>query len=139
MYQLKTRPEDEKVTAFLDKIGDENSRADCYAIAAIMEKVTGQPAMMWGTAIIGCDKYHYKYASGHQGEMCLVGFSPRKANITLYLKAGNMNDDDILQKLGKYKMGKGCIYIKRLADINLDILEAIITRSVKMIRQQYPV
>lgn len=138
MYELKTKLQSAPVAAFLDQIADGALRSDCYTIVEMMEKVTGKPAAMWGTAIIGCDSYHYKYPSGHEGDMCLVGFSPRKANITVYVTGCDQSDDELLQQMGKFKVSKACLYIKKLADINPSILEAVMARSAKLIREEYP-
>ncbi|MEO7216263.1 DUF1801 domain-containing protein [Mucilaginibacter sp.] len=138
MYELKTKATPKTAESYLNMIEDESLRKDCFAIAAMMEKATGEPAIMWGTAIIGCGNYHYKYASGHEGDMCLVGFAPRKANIALYLKLGSFESDQLLAQLGKFKMAKSCLYIKKLADVNLDVLYSLITRSVVLMKEQYP-
>ena len=135
MYELKTKPTPKTPVEFLDNITDETLRQDCYAIVDLMQKVTGKPAVMWGTAIIGFDSYHYKYASGHEGDMCIVGFSPRKNNITLYV---NIYNEYLMQQLGKYKTGKSCLYVKKLADVNTDVLETIIGHSVEKNKENYP-
>ncbi|RWY51182.1 DUF1801 domain-containing protein [Mucilaginibacter gilvus] len=138
MYELKTKATPKTAESYLNEVEDEPLRKDCFTIAAMMEKATGEPAIMWGTAIIGCGSYHYKYASGHEGDMCLVGFAPRKANIALYLKLGRFENDELLAQLGKFKMAKSCIYIKKLAHVNLDVLDNMITRSVVLMKAQYP-
>jgi len=134
MYELKTKPTPKTPAEFLDNIADETLRQDCYAIANLMQKVTGKPAVMWGTAIVGFDSYHYKYASGHEGDMCIVGFSPRKNNITLYV---NIDNEYLMQQLGKYETGKSCLYVKKLADVNTDVLETIIAHSVEKNKENY--
>jgi Domain of unknown function (DU1801) len=127
MPELKTKQTVFPVEQFLGALTDKGMRDDCRVIDALMAKVTGHQAKMWGTSIIGYGSYHYKYASGHEGDMCLTGFSPRKSNITLYL----WPEEDLVKKLGKHKAGKGCIYIKRLDDVDLKVLEKLITATVK--------
>lgn len=112
-------------------------RDDCYALIQLMEKVTGEKAKMWGPAIIGCGQHHYKYDSGHEGDICLTGFSPRKANLTLYVLAGSPGQEELLQKLGKHKAGKGCLYVKKLDDVDMDILESLIKQSVDFLKKKY--
>jgi len=137
MADLKTKPKELSVESFLDKVSDEKVRDDCYAFIQLMEKVTGEKAKMWGPAIIGCGQYHYKYDSGHEGDICLTGFSPRKANLTLYVLAGFPGQEELLQKLGKHKAGKGCLYVKKLDDVNMDILESLIKQSVDFLKKKY--
>ncbi|GAB3907175.1 DUF1801 domain-containing protein [Mucilaginibacter boryungensis] len=139
MAENKTLETKDSVNKFLDtKVSDAALRKDCDTLIALMEKVTGQPATMWGTAIIGFDKYHYKYDSGREGDMCLVGFSPRAANISLYVKLGAPGQDALLAKLGRHKAAKGCLYVKKLADVDMGVLENIITTGAAHTRQQYP-
>lgn len=126
MAELKTKQTSLPVETFIQAVADESVRNDCRVIDRLMEKVTGYPATMWGAAIIGYGSYHYKYESGHEGDMCVTGFSPRKANITLYL----WPEQNLLEKLGKHKTGKGCIYVKRLSDIDLSVLEKLIAHTV---------
>ena len=130
MATLKTVKNDASVTAFLNKVPDEQKRADCFTLIEIMQAVTRKPAVMWGTAIVGFDKYDYKLASGKMGEMCLVGFSPRAQNITLYVGASGI-DPEILAKLGKYKVSGSCLHIVRLSDVHLPSLKALIRDFVK--------
>lgn len=136
MAELKTKQNELSVDDFLKKTTDENVRKDCYAIIKLMQKITGMPPKMWGTAIIGFGKYHYKYESGREGDMCMIGFSPRKQNITLYVKAA-AGEDDLFEKLGKHKTGKGCLYIKKLEDIDLKILEKIIKGTIEYLKKKY--
>lgn len=138
MYQLKTKVTPQAVADLLDAITDESLRNDCYTIAGMMEQATGQPATMWGSAIVGFDSYHYKYASGHEGDMCLVGFSPRKNNISLYLMLGDGDNSLLLQKLGKHKISKACLYIKKIADVDATVLQDIINQSAVLLRAKYP-
>jgi hypothetical protein len=138
MAGQKTKPTVESVENFLNTIQDEGVRDDCRAIARIMKNATGSSAKMWGSGIVGFGTYHYKYESGHEGDACLTGFSPRKQNITLYVMPGASTHDDLLTKLGKHKAGKGCLYIKKLDDINVPILETLIKESVNFLKQKYP-
>jgi uncharacterized protein DUF1801 len=138
-YEAKTKPTKVSVAAYLDAIEDPERRKDCKAIAAMMKRVTGTAGKMWGTAIVGFGSYHYKYASGHEGDSCLVGFANRKGDITLYL-LGVMLDPKakaMLKDLGKHKAGKGCLYLKRLADVDTSILETLIERSVADTKKRY--
>jgi hypothetical protein len=136
MAELKTKQNELSVDDFLNKVADENVRKDCYAIIKLMEKITGCPPKMWGTAIIGFGKYHYKYESGREGDICMIGFSPRKQNITLYVKAAAAQED-LFEKLGKHKSGKDCVYIKKLDDIDIKILEKIIRGTIKYLKNKY--
>ena len=135
MAEIKTKKTDASVEDFLDKIADEKVRADSKKIAEMMGKATGAKPNMWGDAIVGFGEQHLKYASGRELDWMLIGFSPRKANITLYLNQGQGWDDDLISKLGKHKTGMGCLYIKRLSDIDEKILERLIEKSVKDIEK----
>ena len=103
-------------------------RADAVVVLGMMQRVTGEQATMWGPSIIGFGKYHYRYASGHEGDMCRIGFSPRSANLVLYV-GGFREYDDLLGRLGKYKRSKACLYLNKLADVDLGVLEEIVHRS----------
>jgi hypothetical protein len=129
MAELKTKQTDESVVKFLNTIQDATRRKDCFEIAEMMKRASKCPPKMWGTAIIGFGSYHYKYESGHEGDACLIGFSPRKQNITLYILGGIINHRDLLNKLGKHKTGKGCLYINKLSDVDALILEELIKIS----------
>ncbi len=136
MAELKTKPTEITVESFLnEKVADENVRKDCYTIINIMEKITSQKAKMWGTAIIGFGSYHYKYDSGHEGEMCATGFSPRKANLTLYVLGGAPGQEELLQKIGKHKASGGCLHIKKLSDVNLEVLENLIRQNLEYLKR----
>ena len=132
MAELKTKQTEESVTAFLNTVEDEQKRKDCFEIVDMIKAATGLPPKMWGTAIIGFGSHHYKYDSGHEGDMCVIGFSPRKQNITLYIPGGIHKYDDLLEKLGKHKTGKGCLYINSLQKVNVDVLKEIISKSFKL-------
>jgi len=138
MTTLKTRPSDQDASAFLAKIEDPQKRADSQAILEMMQRVTGQPAVMWGDSIVGFGRYHYKYASGREGDWFVTGFSPRVQNLTLYIMAGFEAYDSLLAKLGKHKTGKSCLYIKRLSEIDLETLEALIRASVEHMSSTNP-
>ncbi|HEY4322409.1 MAG TPA: DUF1801 domain-containing protein [Mucilaginibacter sp.] len=135
---MKTKPTEVNVESFLDKLTDENARNDSFKLIQLMEKVIGEKAKMWGLSIVGFGKYHYKYDSGHEGEICLSGFSPRKGNLSLYVLAGFPGQEDLLARLGKHKAGKGCLYLKKLDDVNLDILESLVKQSADYTRKKYP-
>jgi hypothetical protein len=126
MAEIKTKQTDESVTKFLNTVADETKRKDSFEIIELMKQVTGLSAKMWGPAIVGFGSYHYKYESGHEGDMCMIGFSPRKQNITLYVNIGAEEQNALLQKLGKHKTGKGCLYVNKLSDVNVDVLKKII-------------
>lgn len=130
MAELKTKLTDASVTAFLNNVEDEQKRNDSFEIVEMMGKATGLPPKMWGSSIIGFGTYHYKYDSGHEGDVCIIGFSPRKQNIALYIPGGIHKYDDLLEKLGKHKTGKGCLYINSLNKIDVEVLQAIFKRSL---------
>ena len=138
MAELKTKPTEISVESFLDKAADPKVRADCDTIISMMERLTGEKPKMWGPSIVGFGKYHYKYESGREGEICITGFSPRKPNITLYVMAGFEGQADLLAKLGKHKASKACLYIKRLADIDINILESLVKGSIDFVKKKYP-
>lgn len=130
MAELKTKENDGDVTAFLNTVEKEQKREDSFALLNLMEDVTGEPGKMWGDSIVGFGSYHYKYASGREADWMLVGFSPRKQNLTLYIMAGFDNYDDLLGKLGKHKTGKSCLYINKLADVDEGVLRQLVKESV---------
>jgi hypothetical protein len=131
MAENKTTPTDQNVEQFLNTIEDERKRKDSFALLELMKQVTGMEPKMWGSSIVGFGSYHYKYESGREGDMILAGFSPRKQNLTIYNMGGFEQYDDLLKKLGKYTLGKGCLYIKRLDDIDLPTLKSLIEASFK--------
>jgi hypothetical protein len=138
MADQKTKPTEQSVENFLDKVPDEKVRDDCFTLLKLMEKITGFAPKMWGPAIVGFGTYHYKYESGHEGDSCLTGFSPRKTNITVYIMPGFAQHETLLNKLGKHKAGKGCLYVKKLEDINMDVLKTLIEKSVSNLKKKYP-
>ena len=129
MADLKTKKNDASVDDFLNFIEDEQKRKDCFEIAKMMEKATKQKPKMWGSSIVGFGEYHYVYASGHEGDMCRIGFSPRKQNITLYIM--QVVDSPLFKKLGKFKTSKACLYIKKLADVDTKVLQELINQAAK--------
>jgi hypothetical protein len=131
MAENKTKPTKSSVTTFLNKIQDKQLRDDCFVILDMMQKVSNSEPVMWGSAIIGFGTYHYVYESGREGDMVLIGFSPRKQNISIYLMGGLSAVEDELPKLGKYKTGKGCLYIKTLSDVNAEVLKRIFAKAFK--------
>jgi Domain of unknown function (DU1801) len=133
MAELKTKPTGESVKEFINKIADEERRADCFEVAKIMEQVTGEKPKMWGPSIVGFGTYHYKYDSGREGDWLVTGFSPRKKDLTLYLMMGFERHGELMKKLGKHSTGKSCLYIKRLSDIHLPTLRKLIKASVKQL------
>ena len=137
MAELKTRKNNASVAAFLNAIDDKQKRADAKRVSAMMREATGSRAKMWGTSIVGFGSYHYKYASGREGDWMLVGFSPRKQNLTLYIMPGFKTFESLMAKLGKFKTGKSCLYIKKLDDIDEGVLKKLIAGSVKHMRSQY--
>lgn len=128
MTEIKTGPTKASVDAFLDAVEHPVRRADGKTVRAMMERITGEPAVMWGPSIVGFGSYHYRYASGHQGDMCRIGFSPRAANLVLYLGAFPEHEG-LLAKLGKHKLSKACLYLNKLADVDLGVLAEIIQRT----------
>lgn len=137
MAELKTKETDASVEAFLSGIADDARREDCRKVAGIMRAATGCEPKMWGKSMVGFDSYHYKYESGREGDWFVTGFSPRKNDLTLYIMAGFDRYEELMQKLGKHKTGKSCLYVKRLADIDLEVLRHLVTASVRHMKEQY--
>lgn len=132
MAELKTKPTDESVDAFLDAV-DDKRKEDCYEILALMKEVMGEEPKLWGGTIVGFGSYHYKYKTGREGDWFLTGFSPRKQNLTLYIMAGFDRYDELMSKLGKYKTGNSCLYIKQLADVDKKALKELVTLSAQYV------
>ncbi|HAV76222.1 MAG TPA: DUF1801 domain-containing protein [Anaerolineae bacterium] len=135
MAELKTKVNDASVNKFIKSIKDEQVRDDCFQILDIMQKATKAEPKMWGTSIIGFGSYHYKYASGREGDWMLTGFSPRKQNITLYIMPGFQEYDSLMKNLGKHSTGKSCLYIKKLEDVDTKVLKELVAKSVKKMKQ----
>ena len=139
-YTLKTQITDDSVQDFLASIEDDQKREDCYRMLDIMQEVTGCEPKMWGKNIVGLGSYHYVYSSGQEGDWMLTGFSPRKSYLSVYLMSGMVgkNMTENLNKLGKHKMGKSCLNINKLSDVDEEILRQLIKDSVQVMRDKYP-
>lgn len=138
MAALKTRPGDASVDAFLDSVDNENRREDARRVAAMMQRVTQEAPTMWGDRIVGFGSYHYRYASGREGDWPLVGLSPGKRNLTLYIMPGFDDYQPLLARLGKHRTGKSCLYLNKLQGIDMRALEDLIRQSVADMRRRYP-
>ena len=137
--QNKTTENDRDPAEFLAGVEPERRRDDGFALLELMGRVSGEPAKMWGTSIIGFGSYHYKYDSGREGDHMLVGFSPRKAKMVLYIMPGFSGVDDLMTRLGKHKVGKSCLYVNKLADVDMEVLEELVRQSVAHMRAKYGV
>ncbi|WP_066298580.1 DUF1801 domain-containing protein [Bacillus sp. FJAT-29937] len=137
MYELKTKETDNSVIEFIEKVDSVKKRKDAYDLLDIFTEVTGFPAKMWGPSIIGFGSYHYVYETGHEGEAPLVGFSPRKAKISLYFNMGEKEREELLESFGKHTTGKSCVYINKLEDIDVEILKKLIKQSVNYLENKY--
>jgi hypothetical protein len=137
MVELKTKKTNASVVAFLNAVEDKNKRADCKVVAKMMREATGKRAKMWGSAIVGFDSYDYTYDSGRSGSWPVCGFSPRAQNISVYIMPGFGKFEKLLAKLGKFKIGKSCLYIKSLGDVDEIVLNKLIAASVKEMRRMY--
>ncbi len=137
MAELKTRPTHASVTAFVNSIDDSGIKADAKKIAVMMRNATGKRAKMWGTSIVGYGTYLYSNSAGKNYEWPITGFSPRKQALTVYIMPGFSQFGALMKNLGKYKTGKSCLYIKRLADVDEDVLQKLIDGSVKRMRKSY--
>ncbi|MEM9931759.1 MAG: DUF1801 domain-containing protein [Bacteroidota bacterium] len=135
MAENKTKPTAVSPHDYIAALTDEQKRKDSEWLIAMMEEVTGEPPVMWGPSIIGFGSYHYKYASGREGDMIVVGFSPRKSAFSLYIMSGLASEKEHLAKLGKHKTGKSCLYVKRLSDIDTDVLRQMVVDSVAKVRE----
>ncbi|HEU5138428.1 MAG TPA: DUF1801 domain-containing protein [Bacillales bacterium] len=137
MYELKTKENDSSVIEFIETIESPKKREDAYKLLDVFAETTGYDAKMWGASIIGFGSYHYKYKTGHEGDAPLVGFSPRKAKISLYLTC-DKNREELLKNFGKHTTGKACVYINKIADIDMNVLKALINQSVQYLQEVYP-
>ena len=135
MAELKTKPTKQSVKDFVDAIKDEQQRKDCRTVSRIMKRITKANPKMWGPGIVGFGSYHYRYASGREGDWFLTGFAPRKQNLTLYIMSGFKKYSALLKKLGKHKIGGSCLYVKRLDDVDMDVLTQLIEESVAYVRK----
>jgi hypothetical protein len=140
MYEAKTKPTQVSFRSWLAGIEDEARRKDCKALATLMTRVTGHKPKLWGSSLVGFGQYHYRYPSGHEGDTCLVGFASGKSHISVYLIPGYeaVATKALLAQLGRHRTGKGCLYIRKLADVQLPILEELVLRSVAETKRRYP-
>lgn len=138
MAEPKMKENDNSVIAFIESVEGEKKKADAYQLLEIFEEVTGFKAKMWGPSIIGFGSYHYEYDSGHEGDAPLAGFSPRKAKISLYLAYESKEREKLLENFGKHTKSKACIYVNKLADIDMDVLKELIKQSVETYQDLYP-
>lgn len=136
--EARTKPTAVSVADFIAAVEDPRRRADAEAACALLAEATGEPATMWGPSIVGFGAYHYRYASGHEGDAPLVGFSPRKANLVFYLSGCDEGRGDLLARLGKHKAGKGCVYVNRLSDVDLAVLKDMAVATADQQRARYP-
>lgn len=139
MAEMKTTRNNASVPAFLNSVENPKRREDAKAIKKLMDTITGWKAKMWGPSIVGYGQYHYKYDSGREGDMCVTGFSPRKQALTVYIITGFSAYDDLLAKLGKHKTGRSCLYINKLEDVDLKVLEILIRKSIAYMKKKYDV
>ena len=131
MAEPKTKPTNQSVKEFLNEISEPERRADCFAVAKIMEEISGEKPKMWGPSIVGFGSYRYKYASGHEGDWPMMGFSPRKKDLTLYVMMGFEKHAELMERLGKHSTGKSCLYIKRLSDVDVPTLKQLVQASAQ--------
>jgi len=137
MSKLKTTQNEADVNAFLDAVENPRRRADARQVLDLIQAVTGEPPKMWGSSIVGFGSYHYRYASGREGDWPVVGFSPRKQNLVIYIMPGFSDYGDLLGKLGKFRTGKSCLYVNKLDDVDLELLEQLVRESVKEMKRRY--
>lgn len=138
MAEIKTKPTPVDTAQFIDAVDNPVRREDAKAVCAMLERVTGEPPKMWGPSIIGFGSYHYRYDSGHEGDMCRLGFSPRRAELVLYVLTDDPGQSEKLARLGKHKTGKSCLYIKKLADVDMGVLEELATDALTYMNARYP-
>lgn len=137
MAEAKTKPTGASVQAYIDARGNEQQRSDCATLLSMMKRLTGEPPVMWGPSIVGFGTYHYRYASGHEGEMCRTGFAIRSNDLVVYLVGEGAQQAALLSKLGKHKMGKSCLYFKRLADLDTKVLERLVKNALVDLERRY--
>lgn len=138
MAAAKTKADPIDPAAYLERVEPPERRADGKALAALMERVSGCPPMMWGPSILGFDRYHYRYESGREGDMCRIGFAARKAELVLYVLGDVPEEAALLARLGKHRTGKGCLYVKTLADVDMGVLEELVSASLAANRKKWP-
>ena len=137
MAELKTAPTGASVTTFIDGIEDTAKRRDARTLVRLMRNVTQAPPRMWGPSMVGFGQYRYRYESGREGDWMLTGFSPRKRELSIYIMSGFAGHEDLLERLGPHRTGRSCLYVKRLADVDADVLEELVTRSVEHLRRTH--
>jgi hypothetical protein len=138
MAENKTKQTEADVGAFLDAVPDPGRRADAHEVCATMERLSGEPPVLWGPSIIGFGRYHYRYESGREGDAPRTGFSPRAKELVLYLMGGFERHGALMERLGKHRASKGCLYLKRLEDVDRGVLEQLISASLDYMRETYP-
>ncbi len=137
MGENKTKPTKASVLEFIDNVSPEYRKQDALAVLKMMEDITSKEAVLWGPSLIGFDKYHYKYESGREGDFFMVGFSPRKTALTIYIMPGFSKYESLLKKLGKYKLGKSCLYIKKLEEVDWNVLHSLVKESYLIMKEKY--
>lgn len=137
MSDLKTKPTEQDVTSFLNQVEPEWKRKDAFVLLELLQKITYEKPVMWGESLIGFGSYHYKYESGREGDWFLAGFSPRKQNMTVYIMGGFENQTDLLEKLGKHKKSTGCLYFKKISDIDISVLKQMVLLSIETVKKRY--
>ena len=137
MSENKTKANTNDVMQFLEQVGHEKRKQDGLFLKTFFEETTGYPSVMWGSSIVGYGSYHYKYDSGREGDMCLTGFSPRKQRLSIYIMPGFERYEMLMEQLGKYKIGKSCLYVNKLEDIDLNILRQLVKESVEYMKEKY--
>lgn len=138
MAEIKTKPTQVTAADFIAAVENPARREEARTVCAMMERITGEPPQMWGPSIIGFGSYHYRYDSGHEGTMCRLGFSPRKAQLVLYILTGDPQQEGQLARLGKHKTGKSCLYINKLADVDMAVLETMTRDALAWMNAKYP-
>jgi hypothetical protein len=137
MSENKTKPTTASVSVFLAAVAGDQQREDCQTLLAMMTRITGKPAVMWGPSIVGFDTYHYRYESGREGDMAVTGFSPRRSDISVYINASPPEQAALLARLGRHKMGQSCLSIRKLADVDLGVLERLVSASVAEVKRRH--
>ena len=139
MYKLKTKETDQSVIEFIEQVESPKKREDAYRLLDLFAETSGYEAKMWGPSIIGFGRYHYRYDSGHEGDAPLVGFSPRKAKISLYITTEDSEREKLLALLGKHTSGKACVYVNKLSDVDENIIKQLIKQSIQFLQERYPI
>lgn len=137
--QNKTKPNKVSPLEFIELVENRTRREDALVLLEMMQKITGEEPVMWGPSIIGFGSYHYKYESGREGDMCRTGFSPRKQSLSLYIMGDSEHYQELLDRLGKHKKSKGCLYINKLSDVDIEVLEKLIRKGLEVLENEYPI